>query len=211
MLEHIHWLGHDVFRIDGPPTIYLDPYMLGQGLPKADLILITHSHSDHCSPEDVAKVQKADTAIVTVAAAKAKLKGDIHVVRPGDRVKVKGIEVEVVPAYNVNKFRSPGVPFHPQGPDYVGFVLTVGGQRLYHAGDTDPIPEMADLGAIDVALLPISGKYTMTVDEAVEAARTINPKVAIPMHIGRGIGALGDAQAFKAKASVEVVILELEA
>jgi L-ascorbate metabolism protein UlaG (beta-lactamase superfamily) len=210
MLERIHWLGHDTFRMDGLPIIYFDPYQLGKGNPKADVIFITHDHSDHCSPGDVAKIQKDDTTIVTVAAAAAKLKGDIRTVKPGDKVTVKGIEVEAVPAYNVNKFRSPGVPFHPKESGYVGFVVTLDGQRIYHAGDTDPIPEMADLGEIDIAFLPVSGTYAMTADEAVEAARTINPKVAIPMHVGRGIGSLKDAQSFKEKAPVEVVILEIE-
>ena len=210
MLERIHWLGHDAFRIDGPQTIYFDPYKLGKGNPKADVILITHDHSDHCSPGDVAKIQGDDTAIVTVAAAAAKLKGDIRIVKPGDRVTVKGIEVEAVPAYNLNKFRSPGVPFHPQESGYVGFVITLDGQRIYHAGDTDYIPEMADLGEIDITFLPVSGTYVMTTDEAVEAARTINPKVAIPMHIGRGIGSLEAARAFRENAPVEVVILEIE-
>jgi len=210
MLERIHWLGHDAFQIDGPPTIYFDPYKLGRRNPKADVILITHDHSDHCSPGDMAKIQGDDTTIVTVAAAAARLKGDIRIVKPGDRVTVKGIEVEVVPAYNVNKFRSPGVPFHPKESGYVGFVITLNGQRIYHAGDTDPIPEMADLGEIDIAFLPVSGTYVMTAEEAVEAARTINPKVAIPMHIGRGIGSLKDAQSFKEKAPVEVMILEIE-
>jgi len=210
MLERIHWLGHDAFRIDGPQTIYLDPYRLGKENPKADLIFITHDHSDHCSPGDVAKIQGDDTAIVTVATAAAKLKGDIQIVKPGDRATVKGIEVEAVPAYNVNKFRSPGVPFHPPESGYVGFVITVDGQRIYHAGDTDHIPEMADLGEIDIAFLPVSGTYVMTADEAVEAAGTINPKVAIPMHVGRGIGSLENAQAFKKNAPVEVVVLEVE-
>lgn len=210
MLERIHWLGHDTFRIDGPQTIYLDPYRLGKENPKADIILITHDHSDHCSPEDVAKIQGDDTVIVTIDAAAAKLEGDIRTVRPGDEITLQDIKIEAVPAYNVTKFRSPGVPFHPKESGHVGFVITLDGQRIYHAGDTDHIPEMADLGEIDIALLPVSGTYVMTADEAAEAARTINPKMAIPMHVGRGIGAKGDPQSFKEKAPVEVVILEME-
>lgn len=210
MLEHIHWLGHDAFRIEGPPTIHIDPYELAPGGPKADLILITHDHSDHCSPEDVAEIEKDDTVIVTIAAAAEKLGGDgIEIVAPGDAITVKGVRVEAVPAYNVNKFRRPGVPFHPKDAGHVGFVVTVGDQRIYHAGDTDHIPEMADLGGIDIALLPVSGTYVMTVDEAVEAVRTIQPGLAIPMHVGRGIGSAGDAEAFKERAPVEVVVLEV--
>jgi len=211
MLEHIHWLGHDAFRIDGPPTIYIDPYELGQENPKADLILITHDHYDHYSSDDLVKIQKEDTTIVTVASVADELDGgDVRVVAPGDEIAVKGIEVAAVPAYNVNKFRSPGVPFHPKEAGYVGFVVTVGDQRIYHAGDTDHIPEMADLGEIDIALLPVSGTYVMTVDEAVEAVRTIQPGLVIPMHVGRGIGSLEDANDFKEKAPAEVVVLEMD-
>mgnify|MGYP006289039277 CR=1 FL=1 len=209
MLDHIHWLGHDAFRIDGPPTIYIDPYQLAPGSPPADLILITHDHADHCSPDDVAQIQTDDTIIVTVALAAGKLRtNNLRVVIPGDEITVKGIPIEAVPAYNVNKFRRPGVPFHPPESGYVGFVATVGDQRIYHAGDTDHIPEMAELGRIDVALLPVSGKYVMTVDEAVEATRTIQPRIAIPMHVGRGIGSLADAETFKEKAPAQVVVLE---
>lgn len=210
MLERIHWLSHDAFRIDGPQIIYLDPYRLGQGNPEADVILITHDHPDHCSPEDVAKIQGQDTTILTIDAAAAKLEGDVQIVKPGDSVMVKGIEVMAVPAYNVDKFRSPGVAFHPKESGHVGFVVTSNGQRIYHAGDTDHIPEMADLGRIDIALLPVSGTYVMTADEAVGAAETINPRIAIPMHVGRGIGSLEDAQTFQQNAPVEVVILKTE-
>lgn len=134
----------------------------------------------------MAKIQGQDTTIVTIDAAAAILEADVQIVKPGHSVMVKGIEVEAVPAYNVDKFRSPGVAFHPKESGHVGFVVTLDVQRIYHAGDTDHIPEMADLGRIDIALLPVSGTYVMTADEAMGAARTINPKIAIPMHVGRG-------------------------
>jgi L-ascorbate metabolism protein UlaG (beta-lactamase superfamily) len=218
MLERIHWLGHDAFRIDGPQTIYFDPYELSGENPKADVIFISHDHGDHCSPEDVAKIQGEDTLIVTIASAADKLaggalslsKGDVRIVGPGDAIQVRGINVEAVPAYNVNKFRSPGIPFHPKEARHVGFVVTVEGKRVYHAGDTDYIPEMADLQEIDIALLPVSGIYVMTAEEAVQAASAIRPRVAIPMHLGRGIGSPDAAQVFKAGAAVEVAILEME-
>jgi L-ascorbate metabolism protein UlaG (beta-lactamase superfamily) len=218
MLERTHWLGHDAFRVDGPQTIYFDPYELGEGNPQADVIFISHDHGDHCSPEDVAKILGEETIIVTIASAAEKLagaalgvsKGDMQVVKPGDVIRVRGIDVEAVPAYNLNKFRSPGIPFHPREAGHVGFVVTVGGKRIYHAGDTDHIPEMADLREIDLALLPVSGIYVMTVEEAVQAAKTIQPGVAIPMHVGRGIGSLDAAQVFKEKAQVDVAILEME-
>jgi L-ascorbate metabolism protein UlaG (beta-lactamase superfamily) len=210
MLERIHWLGHDTFRIDGAETIYFDPYELSEGAPKADIILISHDHYDHCSPEDVAKIRGDDTVIVTIASAAKKLTGDVRIVEHGDTVQVHGIDVEAVRAYNVNKFRSPGEPFHPKEAGHVGFVITVDGKRLYHAGDTDLIPEMRELEDIDIALLPVSGTYVMTAEEAVEAADVIQPEVAIPMHVGRGIGSLEAAETFKEQAPVDVVILELE-
>jgi L-ascorbate metabolism protein UlaG (beta-lactamase superfamily) len=210
MLERIHWLGHDAFRLDGPQTIYFDPYELGEGNPKADVIFISHDHYDHCSPEDVAKVQGEDTLIVTIDSAAEQLTGDVQVVAPGDVIHVRGIGVEAVPAYNVNKFRSPGIPFHPREAGHVGFVITLEGTRIYHAGDTDYIPEMADLQKIDIALLPVSGTYVMTAEEAAQAVEAIRPRVAIPMHVGRGIGSPDAAQVFKAKAPVDVAVLEME-
>ena len=210
MLDNIHWLGHDTFRIDGPLTIYIDPYEMNEGNPPADLILITHDHFDHCSPEDVARIQTEDTVIVTIKSAAEKLSGKMRVVAPGDVITVGGIDIEAVPAYNIDKFRSPGEPYHPKEAGHVGFVMTVDDTRIYHAGDTDHIPEMANLKAIDIALLPVSGIYVMTAEEAVEACRTIEPDVAIPMHVGRGIGSLDDAQTFEEGAPVQVVTLELE-
>lgn len=209
LTANIHWLGHDSFRIDGKgAVIYIDPYRL-KGGPKADLILVTHEHGDHASPEDVAKIRKADTVIVAPAAAAAKLSGEIKTVAPGQELTVKGVAIRTVPAYNLTKFRSPGVPYHPKEAGHVGYVLLVDGVRIYHAGDTDHIPEMAGL-APDVALLPVSGTYVMTAEEAVEAAAAIRPRVAIPMHVGESIGTLDDAARFKAKAGVPVVVLPIE-
>jgi len=205
----IHWLGHDCFRIEWEGvTIYIDPYRIKDG-PPADLILITHDHFDHCSPEDIARIQKADTTFVTIASAAANLKGQVEIVKPGDDITLKGVHIHAVPSYNTNKFRSPGNPFHPKEKGYVGYVLTLGERRIYHTGDSDHIPEMAGIKT-DVALLPVSGIYVMTAEEAAEAAKTIQPKVAIPMHVGAGIGELEFTQTFKDLANVPVVILPLE-
>ncbi len=209
--DSIHWFGHDAMRIDaGGLVIYIDPWQVGDQPEKADLVLITHDHHDHCSPEDVDAVFKEGTEIVTMATAAEKLPGKtIHTVAPGDVVTVKGIVVEAVNAYNINKFRSPGVPFHPKEAGHVGFVVTVDGVRVYHAGDTDCIPEMKDIKA-DIALVPVSGTYVMTADEALEAVRIIGPQLAIPIHVGRGIGSMEDAQRFKKLSPVPARILELE-
>lgn len=210
LISNVHWLGHDSFRIEGDDlVIYIDPWQL-KGGPKADLILITHDHRDHCSPEDVAKIQKQDTSIVTIAQAAKDLSGKIETVKPGDALTVKGIPIETVPAYNLNKFRSPGNPFHPQKAGHVGFILNLEGKRFYHMGDSDFIPEMKSIQA-EVVFVPVSGIYVMTAEEAVEAVAAIGPQVAIPMHIGRSIGSLADAERFKELASVPVAILSMEA
>ncbi|MGQ9523203.1 MAG: MBL fold metallo-hydrolase [Armatimonadota bacterium] len=207
MLERFTWLGHDCFRIDDGKIIYFDPYKLSTGLPPADLVLITHEHFDHLSEEDIAKVSKPDTAYVAPENARGKLKGSVTYVKPRDTVEVKGYKIEVVPAYNVDKFRAPGQVFHPKEYGGVGYVITLSdGTRVYHAGDTDFVPEMKSVQA-DVALLPVSGTYVMTADEAAEAAKAIGPKMAVPMHFGAIVGSEKDAQRFKDLAGVPVQIL----
>jgi L-ascorbate metabolism protein UlaG (beta-lactamase superfamily) len=208
LVNKLHWLGHDSFRLDGPPVIYFDPWKLhGRQVP-ADLVLISHDHHDHCSPDDVKTVRGPKTVVVASGGAAAKLAG-ARAVKPGDRMTVAGVEIEAVPAYNLTKFRSPGVPFHPQDAGHVGYVVTVGGVRLYFAGDTDQIPEMAGI-ACDVAFLPVSGIYVMTAEEAAAAARTIKPQIVVPMHYGAGIGTEGDGQRFTDMYAGRVVILQVE-
>ena len=204
LIARLAWLGHDSYRIDGDITCYFDPYEI-EGGTGADIIFISHEHFDHCSPTDVAKIKKDDTVIVTDLASAAKLEGDIRTMRPGDRLTVKGVEVEAVPAYNLNK------EFHPKNAEMIGFVVTIDGVRLYHAGDTDFVPEMKEINT-DIALLPVSGTYVMTADEAVQAAQAIGPKVAVPMHYGAIVGDKSDAEHFRDQLAgkIEVVILEKE-
>ena len=201
MVKKMVWLGHDCFRIDAAKTIYFDPYQISSG-PKADLILISHDHFDHCSPEDVAKIQHGDTVIVTEKESAKKLTGDIRVVKPGDAITVDGMAIQVVPSYNTDK------DFHPKKNAWLGFIVEVEGVKVYHAGDTDFIPEMKDF-QVDIALLPVSGTYVMRADQAVEAALAIGPKLAIPMHYGAIVGDQQDALEFKKalEGKVEVVIL----
>jgi L-ascorbate metabolism protein UlaG (beta-lactamase superfamily) len=209
LTSNLHWLGHDSFRIDSDGVvIYLDPFMIKDG-PKADLILITHDHMDHNNPPDVAKIRKPDTVIVTVAKGAEKLSGDIKLIKPGEKMTVKGIHIKAIHAYNINKFLSPGVPFHPKDAGYVGYILTVKGLRIYDAGDTDFIPEMKGLEP-DIALLPVSGIYVMTAEEAVEAAAAIKAKLTIPMHVAGPVGNISAAERFRKMATVPVMVLPIE-
>ncbi|MCK5512333.1 MAG: MBL fold metallo-hydrolase, partial [Thermodesulfovibrionia bacterium] len=130
------------------------------------------------------------TVIVTTSDCAEKLSGRVKTVKPGDKITVQGIEIEAVPAYNIDK------QFHTKDQDWVGYIFTVRGKRIYIAGDTDYIPEMKALD-VDIALLPVSGTYVMTADEAIKAALDIKPNIAIPMHYGAIVGTEKDAERFK--------------
>lgn len=198
MIEKMAWLGHDAFRIEASKTVYFDPFGIAGG-PKADLILISHDHFDHCSPEDVAKVQGKGTVIVTEKNSATKLSGDIRIIKPGDVLDVEGVKVTGVPSYNTDK------DFHPRRNSWLGFIVELDGVRIYHAGDTDFIPEMKNFRA-DIALIPVSGTYVMNADQAVKAALSINPKLAIPMHYGAIVGDEKDALRFKEKLEGKVAV-----
>ncbi len=211
----ITWLGHDGFKLKKDKmVVYVDPFRLTSTMEPADVVCVTHEHFDHMSPDDLKKVVTARTTVLTIAACAEALKAvhpkAVREVKAGDKVDVAGLTVEVVPAYNMNKFRSPGNPFHPQADGKVGFVLGLGGIRIYHAGDTDDIPEMTTLKGVDVALLPVSGTYVMTAAEAVKACNTIQPKLAIPMHYGAIVGSAVDAEAFRKAVKCRVEVLTAE-
>lgn len=189
--NNISWLGHDGFLIEAEgKTIVIDPFNIKQASAKADIILITHEHYDHCSPEDVAKLIKPATQIITEEESAKKLSGyNVSVLEPWETLAVSGITIETVPSYNTNK------KFHPRANGWLGFIVTIDGIRIYHAGDTDLIEEMNGIKA-DIALLPVSGTYVMTAEEAVDAAKRIAPTAAIPMHYGAIVGETNDATIF---------------
>jgi len=192
--------------------VYVDPYEI-KGGEEADILLISHNHEDHCSPEDVKKIVSEKTTVITTSESKRKLSKmkakETLVAKPGQKILIDDVSIETVPAYNVNKFRSPGHPFHPKENEMLGFIVTMNGVRIYHAGDTDLIPEMERFN-VDVACLPVSGTYVMTAEEAVESTRHIKLKVAIPMHYGSIVGDERDAERFKTLASCEVRVLSKE-
>ena len=210
----ITWLGHDGFKLKKDKVIYVDPFKLGAKAEPADLVCVTHEHFDHLSNDDLKKVVTPATTVITIAACEKAVKElkpkAVRVVSAGDRLSIDGVNVEVLPAYNTNKFRSPGNPFHPKTDGKVGFILGVGGVRIYHSGDTDEIPEMAGAKGVDVALLPVSGTYVMTAQEAAKACDTIQPKLAIPMHYGAIVGTAADAEAFRKAVTCRVEILTPE-
>ena len=199
-LENIKWLGHAGFKIKGEKTVYIDPFKINEK-ESADIIIVTHEHFDHLSIEDIRKIQTENTIIVTTPDCYSKVSGNVKTISPGKTIVVDGIKIEAVPAYNTNKH------FHPKANGWMGVITTISGKRIYHAGDTDNIPEMASFKSIDVALLPVSGTYVMTAEEAADAANKIMPKVAVPMHYGSVVGTKADAEKFKRLCKCKVEIL----
>ncbi|MEM4598733.1 MAG: MBL fold metallo-hydrolase [Candidatus Diapherotrites archaeon] len=194
------WLGHAAFKIKAEGLVlYIDPFEISEN-EKADIILITHEHYDHCSEKDIQKIIKEKTQVVCNKSTAMKLKTNAVIIEPNQEKNIFGVGIKAVPAYNIGK------QFHPKGSG-IGFIINIVGTRIYHAGDTDLIPEMHDISKIDVALLPVGGKYTMNPEEAAEAAEIIKPKIAIPMHYGAIVGTPKEAQTFKELYSGRTCIL----
>ena len=197
----LQWLGHASFKICHEDTvIYIDPWKLKDSPQDASLVLVSHSHYDHYSPKDIAKVKGADTKIIASADVIAKEKAG-QAITPGQTIELGSVRITGVAAYNPNK------QFHPKSNNWVGFVIELGSKRIYYAGDTDLIDEMKSLEEIYVALLPVGGTYTMNAAEAAEATKYIKPKQAIPYHWGDIVGGRADAEAFSMATECEVQIL----
>ena len=204
MLEYnnvkITWLGHASFKISNGKTLYIDPYEIKtEG--KADILLLSHSHSDHLNIDDIKKVVNNNTSIVAdIQCADVVKKIDVKeiiIVKPGEKINVNGTKIETIAAYSTNKINSDtNKLFHPKEDNGVGFIITIDNIKIYYAGDTDVIQEMNNIQT-DIALLPVSGTYVMTAEEAVEAVRIIKPKIVVPMHYGKIVGNEKDAERFK--------------
>lgn len=182
---------HSSIKITKGIIIYIDPFRINEEKHDADLILITHDHYDHYSPEDIKKVIKEDTIIVAPKTIKElNNKENIIFVEPNKTYNIKGYKMDTIPAYNINKH------FHPKENNWVGYIIEIEGIKYYIAGDTDIIPENQQIKC-DVALIPVGGTYTMDYKEASELINIIKPKIAIPTHYGSIVGDITDGEKFK--------------
>jgi L-ascorbate metabolism protein UlaG (beta-lactamase superfamily) len=201
----VSWTGHDGFRIVGSDNhnrqriIYIDPYQLSnkyQSQNDADIVFVSHNHFDHMSIDDLRQIINDDTSIIAAKECLEKLKElkmkDVKGIKPGEKIIAKDLSIEAVHAYNTNK------KFHPKSDDKVGFVISITNNRIYHAGDTDLIPEMESIRP-DIAFVPVSGTYVMNAEEAAKAVNELlrPKKIAIPMHYGAIVGTEADAKKFK--------------
>ncbi len=214
-MENLFWIGHASFYIKNKAglNIFIDPFNISEETAKnkADVILITHAHFDHCSKKDIEKIATQDTEIIAAPGCLSELDyKKLKIIQPNESLSVKGIEIETVPAYNIKKER---VQFHPKSNNWVGYIIDVDGTKIYHAGDTDFIDEMNGLKSknIEFALLPMGGTYTMDEEEAVEAAKAINAKFIVPMHYKNLLGKVGSERIekeLKNKKRVNALILK---
>jgi L-ascorbate metabolism protein UlaG (beta-lactamase superfamily) len=197
----IQWLGHSTVKVwDENCIVYLDPERVNESLHDATLVCVTHTHSDHYSPSDIAKVSNSQTQFVGPPDVVQQYGSGLEMA-PGQTMEFENVSIIGVPAYNIDKTR------HPKSNNWLGYIIEIGSKRIYVAGDTDFIEEMRGLGDIDVAFLPVGGTYTMDAIEAAEATQYIKPKLAIPYHWGQNVGNLSDAQRFAENARCAVAIL----
>jgi len=183
----ISWLKHAAFKIKTKENkiIYIDPYKLSKDEEKADIIICSHEHGDHFDADSIQKIRKDSTILLGPESISSKLKKfdgtGLALYKP---YTIENITIELYPAYNIKRMRKKNEPFHPKERKWAGILIEADGKKIYHAGDTERIPEMKELAskAIDIAMLPCGGTYTMDFEESADAAVDINPKVVIPMH-----------------------------
>lgn len=205
---NISLLGHDAIQLNHKGlVIYIDPFRLESEIHDVDYVLISHEHFDHCSPEDIKKIIKNSTIIIASKQCESLLEQFNNkklFFNPFDMHDFGDVQISAVPAYNVNKYRDPEkkIVFHPKEDNKLGFLITINGTTIYFAGDTDLIPELNNI-ICDVALLPVSGTYVMTAEEAAKAAKILKPKLTIPMHYGVIVGSEEDAIKFQELADNE--------
>lgn len=207
MAEKIDWIGQSAVRINiDDKIIYIDPYQIKHA-DKADIILITHSHADHFSVDDILKIAGENTIFIAARDCVPEIekisKSKIVVLEPGMKTNLENILVEAVAAYNIVKTN-----YHPPKNKWAGYILTIDGIRIYHAGDTERIPEMKEF-VCDIAMLPLGQTFTMnSVSEAAEAALDVQAKIALPIHYGLYEGTMEDAEVFKKllKDKIQVII-----
>lgn len=208
MLEKVEVLCHSSIRITGSKTIYIDPFRIKENYNDADYVFCTHSHYDHFSKEDIVKLLKPKTVIITIKDAKEEaeeLVGEegVIIVEPAKEYKVNDLNFKTTYSYNLNKH------FHPKENDWVGFIIELDGIEYYIAGDTDNVTEIQNIKC-DVALLPIGGTYTMTVEEAAELATSLDSKYVIPTHYGEIVGEKTDGEKFAKLVINKEVVLKIK-
>ncbi len=208
MLDGIEVFTHSSIRIkDRKLTIYIDPYKMREEPHDADFVLITHQHYDHFSPEDIRKVIKDSTILVSPESMVDDAKElapdvkEIVTVKPGVYREISGLELETIPAYNTIK------PFHPRRAEWVGYIVRVDGKRIYIAGDTGATKEAKQVKC-DIALVPIGGTYTMDTKRAADLINTIRPEYVIPTHYGSVVGRQTDGKTFAGLVKDPIKVVE---
>jgi L-ascorbate metabolism protein UlaG (beta-lactamase superfamily) len=197
----LQWFGHASFKIYlNDVNIYIDPWKLDVTPHDATIVLISHTHRDHCSVDDIAKISGPNTQLIAPADVLEETGRGLSI-WPGKTIELAGIKIIGTAAYNPDK------PFHPQDKQWLGFIIEIGEKRVYYAGDTDIIDEMQNLGPIDLALIPVGGSYTMNGAEAAQAIKIIKPALAVPYHYGDIIGTLKDAVQFTENAQGRVHVM----